>query len=451
MIPKGLTTGERIIYSMLPSGVSSARGLHNACPDLSEQGLRKAISSLCQAGMLQQTRATLKGADRHRRSLTIYSITPLAVSHYFPRFRTVSPVVENWLDAKLEMVGETGFCAKPNRNAASWERLLRVIECEQFLSAAGVKTLLDSRPSTEIGVFGRSEQNLVSQSQLNGLDFHSVLFQDCEAAAKLARDVQPCEAGEVTQDPCSAYSFYRSSEIVPAMKRWERKENDDKNDGGTKDMNLIRSTAIGFIHSTTRRIAIYRTAANGGTSWTPVAESAFFSQANAFVRRTPGMAPNVTSKPMEAIVFYKDDRELLGLLKGKSASARKSDQFDMKRLGGLGEPYKALYAIPFNQSGMNILKQILSDEDFLRKSIESGAYEISPDAEVYSNYEASFPVSHLGEEIFCAIPLDVKHLSILLIDKTEEADYSILCYSCYKNFLERLLGGVMMYDIEPPK
>lgn len=479
MIPENLRTGERMIYSMLPSGISSVKGLHNIRTDLSEQTLRKSIESLCHKGMLQQSQLSLKGADRHRRSLTMYSITPLAVTRYFPKFAKFSPAIAYWLDKHYSSIEENGFCVKPNRNAASWERLLRVIECEQFLSAAGVKTLLDDRPSDEAGVFGRSKENLVSLSELSGLDIHNALYglraantaepesdgrKTCAATTDTPESsgetqhceaVKPSEAGGqgrghsvcAAQDPCSAYSFYRSSEIAPAIKRWEKKDGEDELGCAIKDMNLIRSIAIGFIQSQTRRIAIYRTSASGGTAWVPSAEAAFHSQADAVVRRIPEIKYSVTNDPMEAIIFYKDDRELLGLLKGKSGKK----ELDTKRLGALGAPYKAVYAIPFNFSGMLMLKQILSDREFLRQNIKAGALWLGPDAEVFENYEAAFPVSHIGEEVFCALPLDIRHLSMLLIDKPDKSGYSILCYSCYRAFLERLLGDVSVYDMELKK
>lgn len=100
---------------------------------------------------------------------------------------------------------------------------------------------------------------------------------------------------------------------------------------------------------------------------------------------------------------------------------------------------------------MLMLKQILSDREFLRQNIKAGALWLGPDAEVFENYEAAFPVSHIGEEVFCALPLDIRHLSMLLIDKPDKSGYSILCYSCYRAFLERLLGDVSVYDMELKK
>ena len=167
-------------------------------------------------------------------------------------------------------------------------------------------------------------------------------------------------------------------------------------------------------------------------SWIERSENNFANGAKLFVRHTDGAAFEYGFSVNEAILFYRNERELMNFLQGK----RLSSALDYKVLG---RPYQRLYAIPFALDGLNILRQLLLDPNFAHKEIIRVAAPMGPSATVYTNLDASTPLCILEHDTFCALPLNITMLSTVIDAAAKGLELPwFLGYSMYSNVLRKL-------------
>ena len=91
----------------------------------------------------------------------------------------------------------------------------------------------------------------------------------------------------------------------------------------------ILSPAVGVLSSRSRALAVYCTPKHGGMSWIERSENNFAKGAELFVRHTDGATFEYGFSVNEAILFYRNERELMNFLQGK----RLSSALDYKVLG----------------------------------------------------------------------------------------------------------------------
>ena len=412
LIPSNLTTQQTIILASLPSGILTATAAQNALPHLSGQSVRAAIKKLIDQHYLVSCSCTVKDRKSEKHKISYYKLTGKAVSDFFPSLFLQSDLALEYLNLYPLGPGKTGPLTPYVRDSYTINRLCRIIECEQFCSAAGVRTLIDPRDIDLPAVFGRSEKSPVCRTQLIGLDLN-------EAACELYREGVFFPGSGSKYNPASDFCFYRSVEISRLA-------------NPSKDPATILSPAVGILSSCNRALAVYCTPRHGGMSWIERSEKNFAKGAELFARHTKGATFGYDFRVNEAILFYRNDRELLNFLQGK----RLGSALDYKVLG---RPYQRLYAIPFTRDGLNILRQLLLDPDFAHKEIIRAAAPVGPSATVYSNLDSITPLCILGHDTFCALPLNITMLATVLDAAAKGSELPwFLGYPMYSNMLRKL-------------
>ena len=412
LIPSNLTTQQTIILASLPSGILTATAAQNALPHLSGQSVRAAIKKLIDQHDLVPCSCTVKDRKSEKHKISYYKLTGKAVSDIFPSLFLQSDLALEYLILHPFGPEKAGSLTPYVRDSYTINRLCRIIECEQFCSAAGVRTLIDPRDIDLPAVFGRSEKSPVCRTQLIGLDLN-------EAACGLYREGVFFPSIGSKYDQISDFCFYRSVEI-------SRLENP------SKDPATILSPAVGVLSSRNRALTVYCTPRHGGMSWIERSEKNFAKGAELFARHTKGATFGYDFRVNEAILFYRNDRELMNFLQGK----RLGSALDYKVLG---RPYQRLYAIPFTRDGLNILRQLLLDPDFAHKEIIRAAAPVGPSATVYSNLDSITPLCILGHDTFCALPLNVTLLAAVLDASANGSELPwFLGYPMYGNVLRKL-------------
>lgn len=302
--------------------------LQNALPHISRQSIRAAIKKLIDQHYLVSCSCTVRDRKSEKHKISYYKLTGKAVSDIFPSLFLQSDLAFEYLILHPFGPEKAGPLTPYVRDSYTINRLCRIIECEQFCSAADVRTLIDPRDIDLPAVFGRSEKSPVCRTQLIGLDLNEAACELYREGAFLPSSVSKC-------DPVSDFCFYRSVEISRLA-------------NPSKDPATILSPAVGVLSSRNRALAVYCTPKHGGMSWIERSEKNFAKGAELFVRHTDGAAFEYGFSVNEAILFYRNDRELMNFLQGK----RLSSALDYKVLG---RPYQRLYAIPFTLDGLNIL------------------------------------------------------------------------------------------------
>ena len=412
MIPSNLTTQQTIILASLPSGILTATAAQNALPHLSGQSVRAAIKKLIDQHYLVSCSCTVRDRKSEKHKVSYYKLTGKAVLDIFPSLFFQSDLAFEYLSLHPFGPEKAGPLTPYVRDSYTINRLCRIIECEQFCSAAGVRTLIDPRDIDLPAVFGRSEKSPVCRTQLIGLDLN-------KAACGLYREGVFFPSIGSKYDQISDFCFYRSVEI-------SRLENP------SKDPATILSPAVGVLSSRNRALAVYCTPRHGGMSWIERSENNFAKGAKLFAQHTDGAAFEYGFSINEAILFYRNDRELMNFLQGK----RLSSALDYKVLG---RPYQWLYAIPFTLDGLNILRQLLLDPNFAHKEIIRAAVPMGPSATVYTNLDASTPLCILEHDTFCALPLNITMLAAVIDAAAKGLELLwFLGYPMYSNVLRKL-------------
>lgn len=412
MIPNNLTTQQVLILASLPSGILTTTAAQNALPHISRQSIRAAIKKLVDQHYLVSCSCTVKDRKSEKHKISYYKLTGKAVSDFFPVLSHQSDLITEYSILNSSNHIKSGPLTPYVRDSYTINRLCRIIECEQFCSAAGVRTLIDPRDIDLPAVFGRSEKSPVFRTQLIGLDMN-------EAACELYREGAFLPGSGSKCDPVSDFCFYRSVEISRLT-------------NPSKDPATILSPAVGVLSSRSRALAVYCTPKHGGMSWIERSENNFAKGAELFVRHTDGAAFKYGFSVNEAILFYRNERELMNFLQGK----RLSSALDYKVLG---RPYQRLYAIPFTRDGLYILRQLLLDPDFAHNEIIRAAAPMGPSATVYTNLDASTPLCILEHDTFCALPLNITMLSTVIDAAAKGLELPwFLGYPMYSNVLRKL-------------
>lgn len=412
MIPNNLTTQQVLILASLPSGILTTTAAQNALPHISRQSIRAAIKKLIDQHYLVSCSCTVRDRKSEKHKISYYKLTGKAVSDIFPSLFLQSDLAFEYLILHPFGPEKAGPLTPYVRDSYTINRLCRIIECEQFCSAAGVRTLIDPRDIDLPAVFGRSEKSPVCRTQLIGLDLN-------EAACELYREGAFLPSSGSKCDPVSDFCFYRSVEISRLA-------------NPSKDPATILSPAVGVLSSRNRALAVYCTPKHGGMSWIERSEKNFAKGAELFVRHTDGAAFEYGFSVNEAILFYRNERELMNFLQGK----RLSSALDYKVLG---RPYQRVYAIPFTLDGLNILRQLLLDPNFAHKEIIRAAAPMGPSAIVYTNLDASTPLCILEHDTFCALPLNITMLAAVIDAAAKGLELPwFLGYPTYSSVLRKL-------------
>lgn len=389
MIPKGPTTQQLLILASLPSGILTTTAAQNALPHLSRQAISAAIQKLIEQKYLVSCTCTGKDRKSEKHKTEYFKVTGKAVVDFFPVLAPFCDLVDAYYSLHMPYAIKPGPLTPRVRDSYTINRLCRIIECEQFCSAAGVRTLIDMRDIDLPAVFGKSEKSPVCRTQLIGLDLN-------EAACEMNHSPYWSQHDDPVCDPVSDFCFYRSVEI-------------SRLDNPSKDPTTILSPAVGILSSRNRALTVYCTPRYGGMSWMQNSERKFVQSAMHFARcaEDPSRNRKEAFQFSEAILFYRNDRELINFLLGK----RLNRALDY---GELGNPYQRLYAIPFTMDGMKILRHVLLDPDFYHKEIMRVAEPMGQSAKVYSNMDYFAPLCILGHNTFCALPLNITLLATLM-------------------------------------
>ena len=458
-----LSIKETVILTTLPSGYTNSIAVRNRNPSITNTNLSRVFDALCKEQTLIKCSCSYRNPSEHRtHTYDYYLITPQGILRYFPLLSVSFPVLRIW--CSLHPALPVNFSTRPDCNSTMIERNLRVLEVEQFCSGIGSLSTIDPRPCEAPSVFGCAPTSAIDSSCMKiGLGEAVKLYKravgTCEAdeicEAVQSYEVEKmrsreamgtCEA--VEEENCEAEGTCKNDN---AAQRYAQKndKNGNKKDAKTQEKNsvfydfksdefishliaekndqnrysfyrsrelclgdidrkkdpaLIRSSCMGILVKGERIIMLYSMPRSNGLIWNRKAEERAMQNALMFCNTYLGtMLPN-TDYLKEAIIFYRNDREMLSTLNGTVARKRAIKYEDF------GAPFQNVYAIPFSKEGQHMLQFILDEKESWKVTAEEFC-ESHPDFEITGDEKSIYPISYFGLPVMQAYPLDLRKLA----------------------------------------
>lgn len=426
-----LTTKERIIYSALPDGLTNSISIKNVTLDKATVTVHRALHALLSEKALTESCYKYRDPMFNRpRDLRFYRLTAKGIDTYFTAHATHIPTVAAWLSMDLNISKLSVVAAA---NASNRERILRVLECEMFCSAAGILTSLDKRPARSSSVFGCKSDSQNCEAVLSPRETDSpslsVSFRDhlCEAVKLGSVDIKWESLLSHAFCPDDPYSFYRAKEIVTLPKAGQA--------NGSKDIAVIRSQYIGAVVNQTRGFILYRAPRYNGMDWVPKMETRVQMGVSNFCRRyIPNCKVSSFSLIQNAILFYRTDRELLNIL------------MKARKLSELALPFKSVYALPFSSEGLRILRSILSSPTFEQDCIKRVC---EADPSFAPTQGASLCRLKYFGSIPClsAFPLELRRMAYILNTK-ESSHFSVAGFPWQQEIFTQLLPDTTFLEMD---
>lgn len=423
MLPSGLTLSQTILYTAISDRCTNMQMIKNAALAHKPDTIRKSINRLVETEHLSKRQFTYRNE--------------LSSKTHTHQFYTLTPQGLNTIATELSSTHSMLFCldgimqdldyelASRVLNGASKERLFRILEVEQFCSAAGVLTRLDPRVATSPACFGN--ESSWQEGDDNGeavnkrgsvgrgkrTEYGEVI---CEAVYQ--SKMRSGAAGN-SNDP---YCFYRRVEVLPVERN-----------GGPKpitDRNLLGSQVAGIVANSKKGIFIYRAPRNGGMMWRPRVEGHIRTVSSAFCDRFIPHSRVDTLHPIEdAVIFYSTETELMNLVRGTYLKKPLEPAV-------FGEPFRHVYAIPFSEDGMVQFKNLLESADYAYDTCERIS-EAMPDLEL--EREPDLAQLYLYGDVPCLSvhPLDLRSL-MRMSDSVRSREYCLVGRPAQQKLLEKI-------------